>query len=94
MSDLAKWIGANTHYVHSYISGAQSVKTESTRTLSDFNFQWTKTLYQNNLNHITFFLTFFKGQRCNKSSVVTPKKTFLWEPEKINVKFHKITSYT
>ena len=61
MSDLAKWIGANTHYVHSYISGTQSVKTESTRTLSNFNFKWTKTLHQNNLNHLTFFLTFFKG---------------------------------
>ena len=29
------------------------------------NFQWTKTLYQNNLNNIAFFLTFFKGYRCN-----------------------------
>ena len=38
-----------------------AVETESTRTLSNFNFQWTKTLYQNNLKHIAFFFTFFKG---------------------------------
>ena len=37
------------------------IKTESTRTLSNFDFQWTKILYQNNLKHIAFFLTFFKG---------------------------------
>ena len=29
---------------------------------------------QNNLKHIVFFFTFFKGLRCNKSSVVTSKK--------------------
>ena len=42
-------------------------KTESTRKLStgNFNFQWTKTLYQNNLKNIAFFFTFFKGLRCN-----------------------------
>ena len=39
----------------------QRIKTESTRKLSNFNFQWTKTLYQNNLKHIAFFFTFFKG---------------------------------
>ena len=36
-------------------------KTESTRKLSNFDFQWTKILYQNNLKHIAFFFTFFKG---------------------------------
>ena len=36
------------------------VKMESMK-LSDSNYQWTKTLYQNNLNNIAFFLTFFKG---------------------------------
>ena len=36
-------------------------KTESITKLSDFNFQWTKTLYQNNLNNIVFFFTLFKG---------------------------------
>ena len=40
-----------------------NVKKESIRKLSNFNFQWTKTLYQNNLNNIAFF--FFKSYRCN-----------------------------
>ena len=31
--------------------------------LSSFNFQWTKTMCQNNSNNITFFFTFFKGYR-------------------------------
>ena len=39
----------------------REIKTESTRKLSNFNFQWTKTLYQNNLKNIAFFFTFFKG---------------------------------
>ena len=38
-----------------------SIKTESIRKLSNFNFQWTKTLYQNVWNNITFVFTFFKG---------------------------------
>ena len=62
--------------------------------MSNFDFQWTKILYQNNLKHIAFFLTFFKDYRCNKSSVVTPKKKekkkFPWELEEINVKFHNM----
>ena len=37
-------------------------KTESTRKLSNFNFQWTKTLYQNNLKHIAFFLHFSRAK--------------------------------
>ena len=37
-------------------------KTESTRKLSNFNFLWAKTLYQNNyLNNIVLFFTLFKG---------------------------------
>ena len=51
------------------------IKTETTSTLSNFDFQWTKILYQNNLKHIAFLHTLFKGYRCNKSSVVTPKKS-------------------
>ena len=40
--------------------------TESIRKLSNINFQWTKTFYQNNLKTITeLFVTFFKGYRCN-----------------------------
>ena len=46
---------------------------ESNRELRNCNFQWTKTLYQNNLNNTAFFFTFFKGYRCNKLSVITPK---------------------
>ena len=42
----------------------QAVKRESTRKLSNFNFQWTKPLYQNNLKNIAFFFTFFKWERC------------------------------
>ena len=37
------------------------IKTESTRKLSNFNFQWTKTLYQKNLKNITFFFYIFQG---------------------------------
>ena len=37
------------------------IKTESIRKLTNFNFQWTKTLYQNNLKNIAFFFTFFTG---------------------------------
>ena len=33
---------------------------ESIRKLINFNFQWTKTLYQNNLKNIAFCFTFFK----------------------------------
>ena len=50
----------------------KDLKTESIRKLSNVNFQWTKTLYQNNVKHIAFFLTFFKGYRCNELSVITP----------------------
>ena len=38
-----------------------AIKMESTRKLSNFYFQWTKTLPKNNLKHIAFFFTFFKG---------------------------------
>ena len=55
---------------------------ESTRILTNFDFQRTKILYHNNLKHVAFFLTFFKGWRCNKSSVVTPKKISYESPRK------------
>ena len=42
---------------------ARVIKTESTKQLSNFNFQWIKTLYQNNLKNIVFFLTFFMGRK-------------------------------
>ena len=37
------------------------IKTESIRKLSNFNFQWKQTLYQNNLTHIAFFFTFSRA---------------------------------
>ena len=50
--------------------------------MSNFNFQWTKTLYQNNLNSIAFFFTFFKGYKCNQLPVITPKKISYENPRK------------
>ena len=41
-----------------FIAGSYHIKTESIGKLSNFNFQWTKTLYQNILSHIAFFLHF------------------------------------
>ena len=37
------------------------IKTQSTRKLSNFKSQWTKTLYQNNLKNIALFFTFFRA---------------------------------
>ena len=65
------------------------IKTAFIWKLSNFNFQWTKTLYQNNLNNTAFFCTFCKGYRYNLSSCNNTKDYFLWEPDKINVKFHQ-----
>ena len=55
----------------------QVIKTETTRKLSNFNFQWTKTLYQNILSHIAFFRTLFKfialekcKQECNMIEII------------------------
>ena len=45
----------------------EKLMKESVRKLSNFNFQWTKTLCQNNLKNIALFFTFFKGCRCNYS---------------------------
>ena len=65
------------------------IKAEFTRKLSNFNFQWTKTLYQNNLYKIAFFLTFSRAK-----DVISHLQYFVWEAEKINVKFHKLIWYT
>ena len=51
----------------------QDVKTEYTRKLSNFNFQWTKTLYQNDLKNIAYFLLFSRAKDVILSSVITPK---------------------
>ena len=57
------------------VSTKISFKTDSITKLSNFNFQWTKTMYQNILSH-------FKGYKCFYE--ITPKKRFLWEPKEIN----------
>ena len=88
-SSFASWVLQNS--IDSPVRW--DIKTESTMKLSiNFNYQWTKTLYQN-LNNITFFFKFFKGYRCNELSVITPKK-ILMRAEKVNVKFHNMTSHT
>ena len=63
------------------------IQTESIRKLSNFNFQWTKTLYQNILSHIAFFFTLFKAYKGNKLYEITLNKRFLRKPEKINSNF-------
>ena len=42
------------------------IKTESVRKLKNFNFQWTKTLYQNNFNYLAFFFTLLEDYKCHK----------------------------
>ena len=64
----------------------QCFKMKSIRKLSNFNFQWTKTLYQNNFKHIAFFSTLFKGDKRKKLYEITSKKMFLLEPGKTNFK--------
>ena len=69
--------------------GQVSFKTDATRKLSNFNSQWTKTLFQNNLKNTAFFFYIFQGLKrylviCNNT-----KDYFSWESEKMNVKFHK-----
>ena len=59
-----------------------NIKTESIRKLSNFNFQWTKTLYQNNLKHIAFFFTFSQSYGCNLLSVITSKTISYGSPRK------------
>ena len=45
-------------------------KTESIKELRNFNFQRTKTLYQNNFKHIASFFTFFEDEINSKEKVV------------------------
>ena len=73
----------------------QKIKTESTRKLSNFNFQWIKPCTR--IISITlYFLTLFEGYKCNKLYEITLKKKLSWKPEKTNFKsfkFHKMKSY-
>ena len=45
--------------------------------MSNFNFQWTKTLYQNNYKLIAFFFTFFKSYECIVLYEITPEEKVL-----------------
>ena len=69
----------------------KEIKTKFIWKLSNFNFQWTKTLYQNNFKHIAFFFTLFKGYKCNTLYEITLKKRFLLEPKKTNFKSLKFS---
>ena len=60
----------------------QKIKTESTRKLSNFNFQWIKPCTR--IISITlYFLTLFEGYKCNKLYEITLKKKLSWKPEKL-----------
>ena len=77
LSFTVNWFRKKTKERSEHKVWCGTLKTKSTTKLSNFYFQWGKTLYQDNLTNIAFFFTFFKGLRCNnKSSVVTPKKIF------------------
>ena len=65
-----------------FTAAKQRLKTESISKLSRFNFQWTKTLYQNNLKHIAFIITLFENYRCNLLSVIAPKTISYWSGRK------------
>ena len=67
-------------------------KTESIRKLSNFNFSGQKpcTRIIIILKISYSFFTFFKGQRHNKSSVVTPKKISHGSPRKWKPNFTRI----
>ena len=58
------------------------IQTESIGKLSNLNFQWTKTFYQNNLNNTAISFTFFKGYGYNLLSVITPKTISHGSPRK------------
>ena len=49
-------------------------RREFIRKLSNFTFQWTKTLYKNILSHMAFFFTVLKGYKCTKLYEITPKR--------------------
>ena len=66
----------------------RGIKTEYIWQLSNFNFQGTKTSYQNILSHVAFFATLFKSCECKKLYEIAPKKRFLLEPKEINSIFH------
>ena len=56
----------------------------------NINFQWTKTLYQNNLKNIAFFLHFSKAIKIllDICSTCNNKENFSRGSEKMSVRFH------
>ena len=70
----------------SFFFKKKEIKREFPRKLSNFNPQWTKTLYQSNLKNIAFFLHFFRPKDV---IIVIIKENFSRESEKMKVKFHK-----
>ena len=51
----------NEAIVYKFVVLPGCIKTESIRKLSYFDFQWTKSLYRNNLKRIAFFFYIFQG---------------------------------
>ena len=68
-----------------------SVCTEYIRKLSNFNFQWTKSLYQDIQATSVCVFTLFETYRCNQLSLVllSPKTISYGSPKKIHFKFHQ-----
>ena len=67
---------------------------ESVRKLGNFNFQWTKTLYQKNFKvYCIFFLLFSRVMDViSKLSVITPKKIFYGSlrKKKFQISLHEL----
>ena len=63
---------------------------ESTRKLSNFNFQWTKTLYQNNLKNIAFFFTFSRAKYVISHLWKHQRKFLIGTPRKWMSNFTKL----
>ena len=80
--------------VYSWTRLSNGFKTESIQKLNNFNFPWTKTFYQNNLNNIAFFFyIIFEGlYRYNKYylSVITPKTISHGNPRKQMTNFRRM----
>ena len=70
-------------------------KMRSIRKLSSFNFQWTKTLYQNNLKHIAFFSHFSRAINVIISCIIKPRKrgSLYWSPKKRKTNFKSLKFY-
>ena len=74
-----------------YINRLTTIKKEYIRKFSNFNFEWKKTLYWNNLNNIAFFFAFFKGYRYDYLSVTTLKtKSQILKNDILHMKFSEL----